>query len=53
MKNIYKPFKVSIVKIGEHSSDVKLFRLQKEKGHFSVNDQGIVFNPGQAPNIRP
>lgn len=47
MKNIYKPFKVSIVKIGEHSSDVKLFRLQKEKGHFSVNDQGIVFNPGQ------
>jgi len=47
MKNLYKPFKVKIVKIERHSSDVKLFRLQKEKGSFSVNNQGLVANPGQ------
>jgi len=47
MKNIYKPFKVEIVKIEEQSSNVKLFRLQKEKGNFFVNNQGMSFNPGQ------
>ncbi len=47
MKNLYKPFKVRVVKIEEHSHNVKLFRLQKEKSNFSVNEQGIVFTPGQ------
>lgn len=47
MKNIYKPFRVEIVKIENHSSDVKLFRLRKERGNFSVNDQGLSFDPGQ------
>jgi len=47
MKNIYKPFKVNIVKIEDHSSNVKLFRLQKTKGNFLVNEKGTVFNPGQ------
>jgi len=47
MKNLYKPFKVNVVKVEEHSHNVKLFRLQREKGRFSVNDQGIVMVPGQ------
>ena len=47
MKNIYEPTKVNIVKVEEHSGSVKLFRLQKEKGSFPVNEKGIVFNPGQ------
>ncbi len=47
MKNLYKPFKVRIVKIEKHSSNVKLFRFQKEKGNFAVNEKGIVFIPGQ------
>jgi NAD(P)H-flavin reductase len=47
MKNLYQPFKVKIVNIEEHSHNVKLFRLQKDKGNFSVNNQGISFVPGQ------
>jgi len=38
MKNLYKPFKVKIIKIEEHSDNVKLFRLEKED---------LVFSPGQ------
>ncbi len=47
MKNLYKPFKVNLVKIEKHSQDVKLFRFQKEKGNFKINNQGMAFNPGQ------
>ncbi len=47
MANPYKPFKVKIAKVEKHSDDVKLFRLQNEKGLFKVNEQGQVFSPGQ------
>ncbi len=47
MKNSYKPFKVKIAKIEDHSEDVKLFRLQRSKGRFRVDKQGVFFNPGQ------
>ncbi|MFH0907126.1 MAG: FAD/NAD(P)-binding protein [bacterium] len=47
MENIYKPFKVKIVKIEEHSKDVKLFRFKKNKRNFVKNKQGLVFIPGQ------
>ena len=46
MENLYKPFKVRISKIEEHSSNVKLFRLEKDN-LFKKNKQGLVFNPGQ------
>ncbi|MFH1461287.1 MAG: FAD/NAD(P)-binding protein [Patescibacteria group bacterium] len=50
MKNLYKPFKVKIKKIEEHSSNVKLFRLASpklSKGGFRKNKAGLVFEPGQ------
>ncbi|MDP3052093.1 MAG: FAD/NAD(P)-binding protein [bacterium] len=47
MQNIYLPEKVKITKIETHSPDVKLFRLQKVKGKFAKNENGLVFNPGQ------
>ena len=47
MQNIYLPEKVKITKIETHSPDVKLFRLQKIKGKFAKNEDGLVFNPGQ------
>ncbi len=47
MDNIYLPEKVKITKIEKHSSDVKLFRLQKTKGKFPKNDKGLFFTPGQ------
>jgi len=47
MTNIYQPFKVKIKRIEEHSENVKLFRLVKEKGKFPKNEQGLIFNPGQ------
>ncbi|MBU1176978.1 anaerobic sulfite reductase subunit AsrB, partial [Patescibacteria group bacterium] len=37
MENLYKPFKVKIIKIEKHSNNVKLFRLEKN----------LSFNPGQ------
>ncbi len=47
MQNFYLPEKVKIIKIETHSSDVKLFRLQKIKGKFLKNKEGLSFNPGQ------
>lgn len=47
MKNLYKPFKVKITRIEDHSSDTKLFRLKKDKGIFPKNKQGLSFVPGQ------
>jgi len=47
MKNLYKPFKVKIIRIEDHSSDTKLFRLKKDKGSFPKNKQGLSFIPGQ------
>jgi len=47
MKNLYKPFKVKIIRIEDHSSDTKLFRLKKDKGSFLKNKQGLSFVPGQ------
>lgn len=47
MKNIYRPQKVIIKKIEEHSSDVKLFRLVKPNGRFADNELGLAFRPGQ------
>lgn len=47
MENIYKPERVKIIKIKKLSSNVKLFRLKKEKGNFEIGDNGLVFNPGQ------
>jgi NAD(P)H-flavin reductase len=47
MKNLYKPSKVKITKIEELSSNVKLFRLKKDKGEFPKNKDGLTFVPGQ------
>ncbi len=47
MQNPYLPQKVKIVKIETHSPDVKLFRLKKDKGRFTKNKDGLIFNPGQ------
>jgi len=47
MQNFYFPEKVKIAKIEQHSADVKLFRLQKNRGKFAKNRDGLVFNPGQ------
>jgi NAD(P)H-flavin reductase len=45
--NLYKPFRVKIDKIEDHSPGVKLFRLRKKKGKFEKNENSLVFNPGQ------
>jgi len=47
MKNIYRPDKVLLQKIEDLSPNVKLFRLEKEKGKFKKNKDGLVFVPGQ------
>ncbi len=47
MQNLYLPEKVKVIKIETHSSDVKLFRLQKIKGKFIKNKEGMIFEPGQ------
>ena len=47
MKNLYLPIKVKIAKIEKLSSNVKLFRLKKDKGDFPKNKEGLVFVPGQ------
>lgn len=47
MKNLYRPFKVGVVKIKTLSEDTKLFRLKKNKGSFQQNKEGLIFNPGQ------
>ncbi|MEW5907922.1 MAG: FAD/NAD(P)-binding protein [Patescibacteria group bacterium] len=47
MPNIYLPTIVKITKIEEHSPTVKLFRLEKKKGEFAKNANGLVFVPGQ------
>ena len=47
MNNLYLPFKVKIAKIEKLSSNVKLFRLTKEKGQFAKNKEGLIFTPGQ------
>jgi len=47
MQNIYLPEKVKVIKIETHSPDVKLFRLQKVKGKFSQDKNGMIFGPGQ------
>lgn len=47
MKNIYLPLKVKIAKTEILSSNVKLFRLKKDKGKFPKNKSGLVFTPGQ------
>jgi sulfite reductase subunit B len=47
MKNLYKPFKVKIVKIEKLSGNVCLFRLKKEMGKFFRVDGELSFVPGQ------
>ncbi len=56
MKNIYKPMEVTVAKVEQHSSDVKLFRLKPldttgNGSLFPVNTasgkQQLVFMPGQ------
>ncbi len=47
MKNIYLPEPVKITRIEELSPIVKLFRLQKIKGKFEKQENGLVFTPGQ------
>ena len=46
MKNLYKPFKVKIVRIEKHSDNVKLFRLEKDD-LFKKDENDLVFKPGQ------
>lgn len=47
MKNIYKPFKVKIIKVERLSNSVNLFRLRKPRERFLKNSNGLVFIPGQ------
>ena len=47
MKNIYLPQKVTVTKIIEQSPTVKLFRFEKNKKDFELNESGLVFVPGQ------
>ncbi len=47
MENIYEPQLVKITKIEEQSPTVKVFRLEKVKGKFEKDENGIVFKPGQ------
>lgn len=47
MQNIYSPKNVIIAKIEEQSPTVKLFRLERGKGDFEMNENKMVFVPGQ------
>lgn len=47
MKNIYLPQNVIITKIIEQSPTVKIFRLERDKKDFELNEKGLVFIPGQ------
>lgn len=47
MKNIYLPQSVIVTKIIEQSPTVKLFRFEKDKKDFEMNESGLVFIPGQ------
>ncbi|MFH1611763.1 MAG: FAD/NAD(P)-binding protein [bacterium] len=47
MKNIYKPYKVKVIKIEELSDNVKLFRLRKITGLFKFDNNKMSFVPGQ------
>ena len=47
MENLYQPFKVKITNVEKQSSNVKLFRLEKDDGNFLKNKDGLTFTPGQ------
>ena len=47
MENLYQPFKIKITKVEKQSSNVKLFRLEKDEGNFLKNKDGLIFTPGQ------
>ncbi|MEK7646980.1 MAG: FAD/NAD(P)-binding protein [Patescibacteria group bacterium] len=48
MQNIYEPISVKITEIEKHSTNVKLFRLQRTDGKkFPAQKNGLTFTPGQ------
>ena len=47
MENPLRPQKVKIIELEDMSRNVKLIRLRPSGGKFPLNEDGLVFNPGQ------